>query len=158
MLLDGGKLAGRLDDRTTAGPGGAGGRGRRPGHVGRVEPWPSHLVLAPAAGDAPLAGLLADGYHLDGGSDAVLDPSSDRIVVSVARAYEIRRGHATGRVFADVELVGDLSALLAAVTAVASEHRAFPLRDEVDGLPRWRSVDAPGLVTRGLVRARRRAA
>nr|HEX4318176.1 metallopeptidase TldD-related protein [Kofleriaceae bacterium] len=152
ILLDRGVLAGRLDDRAT----GAGGRGRRPGHVGRVEPWPSHLELAP--GVARLDGLLADGIELAGGVDAVLDPSSDRIVVSVARAYEIQGGHRTGRVFADVELVGDLAELLAGVSAVASEPRTFARRDEVDGLPRWRSIATPGVVTHGLVRARRRVA
>jgi predicted Zn-dependent protease len=155
-LLDGGKLAGRLDDAVTAGAGHPAGRARRPGHLGRSEPWPSHLVLA--GGDAPLDGLLDDGYQLAGGVDAVFDASSDRIVLSIARAYEVKGGHRTGRVYADVELVGDLGEVLAQVAAVAADRDTVPLRDEVDGLPRWRSVDAPGVVTRGLVRARRRTA
>ncbi len=46
VLLDHGKVAGRLDDAMTAPPGSRGGRTRRPGHVGRGEPWPSHLALA----------------------------------------------------------------------------------------------------------------
>jgi predicted Zn-dependent protease len=153
VLLDRGKLAGRLDDAMTAASGSAGGRSRRPGHVGRSEPWPSHLALAP--GDVPLDGLLGDGFRLAGGLAAVFDPSSDRIVVSVARAYEVKDGHRTGRVYADVELVGDLAELLAQVSAVASDRDTFPLRDEVDGLPRWRSIDTPGVITRALVRARR---
>jgi predicted Zn-dependent protease len=155
-LLDGGKLAGRLDDAMTAGGAHPAGRARRPGHLGRSEPWPSHLVLA--AGEAPLDGLLDDGYQLAGGIDAVFDPSSDRIVMSIARAYEVKGGHRTGRVYADVELVGDLGELLAGVAAIAADRDTLALRDEVDGLPRWRSVDAPGVITRGLVRARRRSA
>ena len=100
--------------------------------------------------------MLADGYRLEGGVEATLDPSSDRIAVSVARALEIKKHHPTGRVYADVELVGDLGGLLGAVAAVAADAQAFPIRDDVDGRPAFRSIEVPALATTGVVRARRR--
>ena len=74
------------------------------------------------------------------------------------RAREVKRGVDTGRVYADVELAGELAALLANVTGVAKDTEVIPYRDEVGGEPRWRSIDAPYLRTRGYVRARRRHA
>ena len=140
-LLDAGHVAGRLE------------RGRRAGHVGRLEAAPSHLVLRP--GTLPTRELFDDGYLLEGATTTVFDPSSDRIVIGIARAREIKHGSDTGRVFADVELVGDLGALLAAVTAVGAESRTIVIRDERDGEPTWRSIAAPWLRSRGLVRVRR---
>jgi predicted Zn-dependent protease len=149
-LLDGGKVVGTLADHAGKGAG----RGRRPGHIGRVEPAPSHLRLE--AGTLPSMALLGDGLLLEGGLGAVVDPTSDRIVLSAARAREYRGGHRTGHVYADVELVGDLAPLLAATTAVSSDGGTLAYRDEVEGLPRWRSIQTPFLLTRGTVRARRR--
>ncbi|HEX3480236.1 MAG TPA: metallopeptidase TldD-related protein, partial [Kofleriaceae bacterium] len=42
-LLDAGRIAAQLSDRAAGAPG----RGRRPGHLGRVTPSPSHLRLVP---------------------------------------------------------------------------------------------------------------
>jgi TldD protein len=153
VLVDGGKLAGVLADRAS---GAGGGRGRRPGHVGPVEPAPSHLRLAPG----PLAheALRDDGLILEGARGTVVDPSTDRVVIGAARAYELKGGEPTGRVYADVELAGELDALLGSVTGVASDPVALPYRDEQGGEPRWRSVEAPHLRARGFVRARRRRA
>lgn len=153
VLVDAGKPAGVLAD---AGGGGGGGRGRRPGHIGAVEPSPSHLRLAP--GPFAHEELREDGLILEGALGAVVDPSTDRIVLGAARARELRRGALTGRVYADVELVGELSALLGGITGVAKDTAVLPYRDEVDGEPRWRSIEAPHLRTRGFVRARRRRA
>ena len=145
-LVDGGRFVSAL------GPG----RERRPGHVGPLAAMPSHLRLAPGTGD-PLA-MLATGFALEGGTSAVVDPTSDRLVLGVARAREMSGGAATGRVFADVELVGSLSALLASVSELSAPTRTIGLRDEVDGEPTWRSIEAPWLRVRGTVRARRRPA
>jgi predicted Zn-dependent protease len=152
-LVDAGQIAGVLADRAA---GGAGGRGRRPGHVGTVEPAPSHLRLAP--GPVAPAALRDDGFILEGALGAAVDPGTGRAVIGAARAHELRGGEPTGRVYADVELAGDLGALLAGVTGVASDPASVPYRDEQGGEPRWRSIEAPHLRTHGFVRARRRRA
>ena len=130
-------------------------RARRPGHLGPSEAAPSHLRLA--AGTASWRSFVGTGFILEGGQHALFDPSTDRVVLAAARAREVKGGVVTGRVFADVELVGTLAELLAAVTGVAQETASLSIRDEIDGEPRWRSVEAPYLATRGLVRMRRRA-
>ena len=152
-LLDRGRVAGRLADRAgvIAQLAPAAGRGRRPGHAGPVEPMPSHLRLTP--GIAPIA--LGDGYQLDGGGRATVDPASDRVVISISRARELAAGKPTGRVFADVELVGELGSLLGSITEASLDTRTFGIRDERDGLPCWRSIEAPYLRGTGTIRARR---
>ena len=153
VLIDRGRIAGVLADRAGVvdqlAP--SAGRGRRPGHAGPVEPMPSHLRLAPGAS----AIALGDGYLLEGSRGAVVDPASDRAVIAVARARELTNGRPTGRVYADVELVGPLAQLLGAITEASLETHAFGLRDEVDGLPRWRSIEAPYLRGSGWLRARK---
>ena len=157
-LLDQGRVAGRLADRAAVldKRAVAAGRGRRPGHVGPLAPAPSHLRLSP--GTVARRDLLGDGWVLEGQVGAVFDPASDRVVVAVARAKEMKHGATTGRVFADVELVGDLSALLAGVDAVGEDTGTRVIREELGGEPMWRSIEVPWLRTRGLVRARRRSA
>ncbi len=146
-LIEGGRVVGILGDRGR-------GRARRPGHVGGLEPAPSHLRVAP--GTVTHEALREDGFALEGGHFAVIDPSTDRVVIGAARARELKGGVETGRVFAEVELVGSLASILAGVRGVGKETAVFPYRDEVDGEPRWRSVEAPYLRTRGFVRGRRR--
>lgn len=142
-LIDDGRVVGMLPDR------------RRPGHVGAVEAVPSHLRLA--AGTASAESLRGDGFLLEGGQHAVYDAGTDRVVIGAARARVLEKGVDTGRVYANVELVGSMSELLAGVTGVAKETAVFSFRDEIDGEPRWRSVEAPFMRTRGTVRMRRRA-
>jgi hypothetical protein len=77
------------------------------------------------------------------------------VVVAVQRALEVQRGQRTGRAYADIELVGDLTTLLGSITDATQATRVIGLRDDRDGLPRWRSIEAPWLRARGLVRARR---
>lgn len=144
VLLDQGKAAGALV------------HARRPGHVGALAIAPSHLQLLP--GTTKRGDLVGEGWLLEGKIGAVYDPASDRVVVSVARARELKAGGTTGRVFADVELVGELGALLANVNGVADESRTSVIRQEIGGEPLWRSVQAPWLRTRGMLRARRRLA
>jgi hypothetical protein len=141
-LLDRGQIVGVLAPR------------RRPGHVGPLEAAPSHLRLAAGTGSAS----PEDGFQLEGGVSAVVDPASDHVVVTAARARELKAGTRTGRIYADIELVGDLAPLLASVTAVARETDTFGLRDDRDGLPRFRSIEVPWLRARGNLRARRRPA
>ena len=155
-LLDRGRVAGRLGDRAAVAAklALAAGRGRRPGHVGALAPTPSHLRLVPGTDNK--RDLFSDGWLLEGKVGAVFDPSSDRIVIAVARARELKNGGLTGRVYADVEVVADLSALLANVTGVANESETSVIREELRGEPMWRSIDAPWLRSRAMVRARRR--
>jgi len=142
-LLDAGRVAGHLT------------RGRRPGHVGTLEPGPSHLRVAP--GTAATKELFTDGWLLEGKLDAGFDPSSDRIVLGIARARELQNGSLTGRVFADLELVGELAALLANITGLGADTATVTTRDERTGEPQWSSISAPWVRTRGFVRARRRS-
>ena len=141
-LLDHGQVVGVLAPRS------------RPGHIGPLEAAPSHLRLAPGTG---ILGL-DEGFYLEGGASAVVDPASDHVVVAAARAREYKAGTRTGRIYADVEIAGELGALLASVNAVASDTATLGLRDERDGLPRFRSIEAPALRARGTLRARRRPA
>ncbi|HET9988171.1 MAG TPA: metallopeptidase TldD-related protein, partial [Kofleriaceae bacterium] len=140
-LVDRGKLVGRIE------------RGLRPGHTGVLEPMPSHVRFAPGGSETEL--VLDAGYLLEGHRDVLVDPASDRVVVSVQRALEVQHGQRTGRAYADIELVGDLTTLLGTIADVTKATRVTGIRDERDGLPRWRSIEAPWLRARGLVRARR---
>ncbi len=143
VLLDQGKVAGRLA------------RARRPGHIGALAPTPSHLQLV--GGTTKRRDLVGDGWLLEGKVGAVFDAASDRIVVAVARARELKGGGTTGRVYADIELVGELGPLLAGVTGVAEESETTVVREDIGGEPMWRSIQAPWLRARGMLRARRRA-
>lgn len=127
---------------------------RRAGHVGELAPAPSHLRLTP--GEASVKDLSTDGWRLEGKVRATFDPSSDQIVVGAARAYELQQGHTTGRVFADVELVGELGVLLGAVTGISTDVATHVIRSEAGGEPRWASISTPWVRTRGFVRARGR--
>jgi predicted Zn-dependent protease len=147
-LLEAGRVASQLADRAAGG-----GRGRRPGHLASVEPASSHLHLVPGTLDTEQ--LYSDGVLLEGGLGATYDPGTDRLRVACARARELRAGKTTGRVYADLELVGSLTAILSAVDAIARDPASFALRDPAEHEPRWRSIAAPAIRTRGLVRARR---
>jgi predicted Zn-dependent protease len=156
-LIDKGRLAGVLGDRA----GGGRGRGRRPGHVGAVEPAPSHLRVMP--GTTAHDALQDDGFRLEGALGAIVDPGTTRVVIAASRARVIKGGKATGHVYPDVELIGDLGLLFSTVSAVSSNSQVFDLRDERDGEPRWRSLETPWLriplgdpKQPGVVRARRR--
>jgi hypothetical protein len=132
--------------------------------------------------------LYGDGLVLEGGLHATLDSAGDRVRVACARARELKLGNATGRVYADIELVGSLTALLSAVDGVAQPCSSFAIRaspapgssigtgtgigtgtvsaaDPTSSTssadpdparePIWRSISAPAMRTRGVVRARR---
>jgi predicted Zn-dependent protease len=142
-LIDRGQVAGRL------------GRALRAGHVGRVQPVASHLRLAPGTVDQDQ--LLDDGFTLEGPVGVVVDPASNRLVIAVARARERVGGKRTGRMFADIELVGDLAKITSSITAASQQTRTIGIRDELEGQPRWRSIEAPWLRGKAMLRARRRA-
>jgi predicted Zn-dependent protease len=131
-------------------------RRRRPGHVGLLTPQPSHLRIA--AGTSTQSNLLDEGYQLEGASDASVDPASGRLIVAAARARELAGGRPTGRMFADVELVGDVGAVLTAMTGATTDVRTIGTRGEIGGQPTWRSIETPWLRTRAIIRARRRLA
>lgn len=143
-LIDRGSVAARLA------------RGVRAGHLGIAEPAASHLAIAP--GELERDRLLDDGYILEGALGAVVDGASGRLVATIARARELRGGKLTGRVFADVELVGDVGALLASIHGASRETEVIALREELDGRPRFRSLAMPSLRVRGRLRTRRSAA
>ncbi|MEO8551859.1 MAG: metallopeptidase TldD-related protein [Kofleriaceae bacterium] len=142
-LIDRGQLAGRIT------------RHGRPGHTGPLELMPSHLRVA--AGTATEL-ALDEGFLLEGNRGVSIDPASDRIVIEVQRALEIRHGQRTGRIYAEIELVGELATLLASIGDATKVTTTLGIRDDRDGQPRWRSVEAPWLRAKGLVRARRRQA
>jgi predicted Zn-dependent protease len=123
--------------------------------AGRV-PRASHVRVMPGAVEQDQ--LLADGFILEGPLGVAVDPTSDRLVISVARARERAAGKRTGRVFADIELAGELSKLLGSITALSKQTRSLGIRTDVDGQPRHRSIDAPWLRGTGMLRARRRTA
>jgi predicted Zn-dependent protease len=141
-LIDRGKVAGRIA------------RALRAGHVGRVQPTASHLRIAAGSDDQDQ--LLDAGFLLEGPLGVVVDPTSDRLVIAVARARERMAGKRTGRMFADIEVVGELSKLMGSITAISKQTKTIGIRDELDGQPRWRSIEAPWLRGKGLLRARRR--
>ena len=118
-------------------------------------PSASHLRLA--AGNVAPEQLLEAGYRLEGALGTVVDPASDRVVISVARAKEWLGGKRTGRAYADIEIIGQLSKLMTAVNAVSTQTKTIGIRDEVDGQPSWRSIEAPWVRASGMLRARRRA-
>ncbi len=142
-LIDRGRVASRLE------------RPLRAGHVGRVEPRASHVRIA--AGAVEQDQLLADGFTLEGPLGVVVDPTADRLVITVARARERASGKRTGRMFAEIELVGELSKIMGSIDAASKQTKTIGIRDEVDGQPRWRSIEAPWLRGKALLRARRRA-
>ena len=108
-LIDRGKLVGRIA------------RELRPGHTGMLEPLPSHLRFAPGGSESVLA--LKAGFSLEGHRGVLVDPASDRIVIAVQRALEVEHGQRTGRVYADIELVGDLTTLLGSITDATKATR-----------------------------------
>jgi predicted Zn-dependent protease len=142
-LIEKGRIAARIGD----------GRGRRAGHVGVLDAQPSHLRITP--GGESQIGMIDKGFALEGLLDVTVDPTSDRVVVSAARARERVNKLETGRVFADIELVGSLTQLLGAITGLSSESRSIGFREESFGEPRWRSVETPWIRLKGIVRARR---
>jgi len=155
--------AGRVVDLAASGSG----RGRRAGHLAAARTESTHLVLSP--GNVATSELYGDGFILEAGLDVFFDPASDRVRISCGRARELKAGSPTGRVYPDVELVGSLTALLAATDAISRAPVMFALdAPPSSGLaipaspaftdtspPRWASIAAPALRTRGFVRARR---
>jgi predicted Zn-dependent protease len=161
-LLDAGQIADRLADRAAVRAGAArvAGRGLRAGHLGELAISSSHLRITPGTRDR--AALLAgDALILEGARAATLEPDREpgrlRLRLAAARAREIKAGQLTGRVFPEVELVGELATLLGdleepgAALATIAERVDDP---RGRGGARWRSVEAPHLRTRGLVRPR----
>jgi hypothetical protein len=143
-LVERGQLAGHID------------RACRPGHLGSVRMAATHLRVAP--GDVEVDALVDSGFLLEGPTAVSLDPGSDRVRLQVARAREYRGGRRTGRMFADIELVGELTALLGGLSGMSAQTRSFGFRDELDGQPLWRSVDAPWIAGIARLRQLRRSA
>jgi hypothetical protein len=108
------------------------------------------------AGTAAADVMLEDGMILEGHTSTLIDPASDRFVIQVARAREQLRGRRTGRMFADIELVGQHSQLFGSLGDLSQETRSIGIRDEVAGQPRHRSIETPWLLGAGLLRQRRR--
>ncbi|HSR98077.1 MAG TPA: metallopeptidase TldD-related protein [Kofleriaceae bacterium] len=148
-LLDQGRIAARLTDHTGSGAG----RGRRPGHLALVEPAPPHLRLSPGSFDTPQ--LYTDGFILEGALSATYDPDTDHFRLACARARELKSANETGRIYADVELVGSLSALLAAIDGIARDPATLAPHTHPTQPPLWRSISTPALRTRGFLRASR---
>jgi len=148
-LIETGRLVDRLTDRAAGRPG----RGRRPGHLGSLVAAPSHLRLVPSTTPARL--LYSDGFLLEGGLGASASPGGDRIRVLCARARELKSGKPTGRIYADVEIVAALPALLAAIDAIADTPISFAPQSSSTHDPLWTSISTPALRTRALLRTAR---
>lgn len=118
---------------------------RRAGGIGRLIAMHGHLRVPNGSG-----ALLKNGYVVE--DPRTVSMMGDRVVLEAARAREITGGAATGRVYANVELVGSISALYASATARSQEVQSVGFRDERDGEPLWRSVEAPAVRVRGTLR------
>src|SRR5262249_52185213 len=79
----------------------------------------------PDASPGDLRQLHTDGFVLEGGLGARLDHDRDRIRVACTRARELRGGRTTGPLYADVELLGSLTAPLSALAAIAATPATF---------------------------------
>jgi hypothetical protein len=130
---------------------------RRPGHLGVLEAVASHLRMVPGSADQT-ALLAGDGFVVEGPGTARVDAASGRVVLTIARARELRGGQPTGRAFADLEIAGDIARVLGSVTAISRQTQVLAIRDEIVGRARWRSLEMPWLRARALVRSRRRPA
>jgi hypothetical protein len=100
--------------------------------------------------------MLEAGMILEGHTSTLVDPSSDRFVIQVARAREVLGRARSGRMFADVEIVGNLSEVFGALGDLSKETKSIGIRDEIDGLPRHRSIETPWMLGKGMLRQRRR--
>ena len=82
--------------------------------------------------------------------------SSDRVVISAARARERIAGKRRAGSTPTSSWSASSRRCSPRSTAASKETDTFRFRDDVDGLPRSRSLTVPALRTRGTLRARRR--
>jgi predicted Zn-dependent protease len=112
----------------------------------------SDLYVAPGAIAADQLLAAADtALAIEDADGAVVDPATWRVVVRARRARKIVGGTLTGHAWTDVEIRGDLPALLGAVSAIGDT--ATPSVARGDGAA---STTAPALVTVADVQPRRR--
>ncbi len=119
------------------------GHARRPSPLEPAATAASNLRVS--AGKLPVADLIASvsrGLLVEGGLAAHCDPGTLRFALRASRAREIVAGRLTGRLYAEVDVIGDLPSLLGAVrgasamsSSIASDH----------GLPS--SATAPAIAT-----------
>lgn len=120
--------------------------GRRPSPLAPVRAHVSNLSLAP--GQSSREQLIAKvdrGLLLDGGLYAQVDPVSWRFSLRVARAYEIRGGKATGVLYSDLDVRGQVPDVLRAVADISATSVRIP------SLPLPASTSSPYLLTRAEV-------
>ncbi|MCB9564787.1 MAG: hypothetical protein H6708_30750 [Kofleriaceae bacterium] len=153
-LVDRGVLAAVLCDahgaRRTGLPRTGHGR-RRPGDGAATATASDLTMTAGAADDDALLEAIGDGLLIEDALGAAVDPRRWQVVVRAARARRVVRGRLSGHVWGDVELRGEVPALLGGVTAIGAAT-ATRIGDD-DGLPS--SVTAPAVATRGLITPRR---
>lgn len=111
---------------------------------------PEFSNLAFAAGRSSREDLIAavdQGLLLEGGVFARAHPRSWRFVLRAARAREIRSGKITGVLYSDIDIHGDVPALLGAVRGVSSSVARTPAPGELPS-----TMGSPFLLTRARVR------
>lgn len=131
-LIKAGVLTAPLTNRAAAATlrlrGGA--NGRRASLLEPARPLPSNLWFEPGTSSHDqLIASVNDGVLVEGALHAELDPRSWRLVIRAARAHEIRNGSLSGKLFAGVDLIAELPALLGAVTQMSNQVVHRPASD-----------------------------
>ena len=151
-LVEAGILRAPVGDRRGAAAvdGAAVGGGLRPGHAGPARAAIGHLAWI--AGPGPVASRLHEGlddaWIVEDPGPAHVDVGTWTVTLAAGRARRIRKGVRTGHVYPDVELVAAVPALLADTSRVSSDVDTFAHRDGDVVDARWRSIEAPAIVTR----------
>jgi len=73
-----------------------------------------------------MVGTLEDGVYLDGFQSGIEDPHGWGIQLTCNRAYEIRNGRRTGRVFSRIGVTGYVPDILASITHVGNDVALVP--------------------------------
>ncbi len=152
-LVDGGTLAAVLADARGAAIAGVPrtGHGRRGLDDGAVAARATDVTMtAGAEPDDALLAAIGDGLVIETADGASVDPRTWQLVVRAARARRVARGKLTGHAWGDVEVRGEVPALLGAVSALGATTTTLT---SLDGVAT--SVTAPAIATRGDVAPRR---
>ena len=145
ILIDRGRLTIPVSDRRSAALLGLArtANGRRLHPLSQARPHLSNVGFA--AGQAKRADLLAAidrGLMLEGGVYAHADPQSWRFCLRAARAHEVRGGKTTGVLYSNVDIRGDVPALLRAVEGVSAAVAFAPAPAPTAG-----TMGSPDLLT-----------
>lgn len=126
---------------------------RRASPLDPMSPRVSNVSFEPGtASRDELIESMGDGLLLEGGLVARMDLRTGRFAVRATRARDIEGGKLSGRLYGTVDLHGDLTQLLSAVTGVTTDTERFAstcVHGERDAVPI--SISGPLVLTRGEV-------